>query len=407
LEIIEVSIDSLIPDPNNARKHDQKNLDAIKGSLAKFGQQTPIVVDDKNVVLKGNGTVEAAKAMGWSTIKTVRSTLETNTDKVAYALADNRSSELAAWDMDVLGSELMSLRDDGFDIGDIGFDDGDFDFDEPGGAKDGLTDDDEIPEVPQNIHGVKRGDIWLLGNHRVMCGDSTSKDDVDRLMVGAKSDICFTSPPYNVGSLNISGNERTKKKYNLFNDNQSESEFLDFILKNLKIMIGSCNEVFYNIGLVENNKRVIVDILSEFRSSFKDIIYWSKSTVAPHIQAGVINNKIEFILCFGDGKRKFKSPQFSQGSYWNVIEGPNASGNEFSKIHKATFPSYLPENIISNFVDPGGSIVDCFMGTGTTLIACEKTGRKCYGMEIDPHYCSVIIERWQNFTGQKAQLCKT
>jgi len=127
LEIIEVSIDSLIPDPNNARKHDQKNLDAIKGSLAKFGQQTPIVVDTNNVVLKGNGTVEAAKAMGWSTIKTVRSTLETNTDKVAYALADNRSSELAAWDMDVLGSELMSLRDDGFAIEDIGFDDSDFD----------------------------------------------------------------------------------------------------------------------------------------------------------------------------------------------------------------------------------------------------------------------------------------
>lgn len=116
----------------------------------------------------------------------------------------------------------------------------------------------------------------------------------------------------------------------------------------------------------------------------------------------MINNLVEFILCFGDGKRKFINPQFSQGTYWNVIEGANASGNEYSDIHKATFPVYLPENIITNFSAINAIVIDCFGGTGTTLIACEKTSRDCRMMELDPKYCDVIIKRWQDFTGKQA-----
>lgn len=141
---------------------------------------------------------------------------------------------------------------------------------------------------------------------------------------------------------------------------------------------------------------------NHFINEFKDIIYWKKTTVAPHIQPGVINNLVEFIICFGNGARKFENAQFPQGTYWNVIEGSNASKNEYAKIHKATFPVYLPANIISNFTNQGGSVVDCFGGTGTTMIACEQLGRKCYTMEIDPKYCDVIIERWETFTGGKA-----
>jgi len=163
-------------------------------------------------------------------------------------------------------------------------------------------------------------------------------------------------------------------------------------------------EVFYNIGLVEGNKKAIIKILNHFIGRVKDIIYWEKTTVAPHIQPGVINNLVEFILCFGNGKRKFENATFSQGSYWNVIKGKNASGNEYAKIHKATFPMYLPENIISNFTHPGGLVINSFGGTGTTLIACEQLNRTCYMMELDPKYCDVIIKRWEDFTGQKAIL---
>lgn len=156
MQIIELPIEKLVPDPNNARKHDSKNLDAIRGSLAKFGQQTPIVIDAQNIVLKGNGTVEAAKQLGWTSIKTVRSQLTTNTDKVAYALADNRSGELASWDMDVLGSELVALRDDNFDIGEIGFDDSDFDK---------MFGEKELPD----IDGAKELDASDFDNFQHQC----------------------------------------------------------------------------------------------------------------------------------------------------------------------------------------------------------------------------------------------
>ena len=213
------------------------------------------------------------------------------------------------------------------------------------------------------------------------------------MLFRSKADITFTSPPYNAGSLNISGNESTKKKYNSFDDNQTDDEYFNFLIGNISALIPHTEEIFYNIGLVEKSKRSINKVLFTYNDIFKDIIYWNKSTVAPHIQGGVINNKIEFILCFGDGQRKFKNAQFSQGSYWNVIEGKNASGNEFADIHKATFPIYLPENIISNFSRVESIIIDCFLGTGTTMVASHQLKRKCYGMELDPKYCDVIVNR--------------
>jgi len=240
-----------------------------------------------------------------------------------------------------------------------------------------------------------------------MCGDSTSIDAVERLMDNQKANICFTSPPYNAGSLNVKGNERTGKKYNSFDDNQTENEFFNFLLENLSCMKMVADEIFYNIGLVQNNKKTIFKIVNEFGDCFKDVIYWKKKNVAPHIQKGIINNLVEFILCFGDGKRKFLNPQFGQGSYYNVIEGVSASGNEFSKVHKATFPVYLPENIITNFTGRNAIVIDCFGGTGTTLIACEKLNRLCRIMELDPKYCDVIVKRWQEFTGKEATLEST
>lgn len=161
-----VAIKSLVFDPANARKHDDKNLDAIKGSLSRFGQQKPIVVGKNNVVIAGNGTLAAAKALGWDKIDVVRTEL-TGPEATAFALADNRTAELAAWDDEILGKTLHALQEDGFPIADIGFDPGDF-FDDKG--TDGLTDPDEVPEVPQNVRGVQRGQIWQLGEDLVCEG---------------------------------------------------------------------------------------------------------------------------------------------------------------------------------------------------------------------------------------------
>ena len=399
-----VAVDKLLTDPNNARQHSAKNLDAIKGSIAKFEQVEPLVVQkSSNIVIAGNGRLAAMKELGFKECRVHYVDVD-NTTAAAMGIALNRTGELASWDLDSLGDVLDGLQKDEFDLGSIGFDDDDLgeflkDSDFEAG---GLTDDDEVPENVEPF--CKEGQLWQLGNHRLLCGDCTVEANVERLMNGEKASISFTSPPYNVGSLNIKGDVGTERKYIQYDDNKSNDEFFVFLSSNLDILLKYSEEVFYNIGLVENNKKNIIDIMYRYKDVFKDMIYWKKNSCAPHIQSGVLNNLVEFIICLGDGRRKFINAQFKQGSYWNVIEGSNSSGNVFSKIHKATFPVYLPENILVNFSPDGGIVIDSFLGSGSTLIACEKTNRKCYGMEIDPHYCDVIIKRWEDYTGQKAEL---
>ena len=400
-----VDIDKLIPYINNARTHSPEQIKQIQASIREFGFINPVLIDGNFNIIAGHGRVMAAKAEGMDKVPCLFIEHLTEAQKKAYIIADNKLAENAGWDMEILKIELEELQDLNFDIELTGFD-----MDE---IEDLMTQfhvpeeiiEDEVPEPPEEPI-TKPGDLWILGRHRLLCGDSTDNEMVDKLMGGVVADICFTSPPYNVGSLNIDEIEETRPKYNSYDDNKTGEEYYNFISTNVKLMLENAKEVFYNIGLVENNKRQIILLLNEFIAQFKDIIYWKKSTVAPHIQSGIINNLVEFILCFGNGKRKFENAQFSQGTYWNVIEGPNASGNKYSNIHKATFPIYLPSNIIENFSPKNGTVIDCFGGTGTTLIACEQLNRTCYMMEIDPVYCDVIISRWENFTGQKAVLAE-
>jgi DNA modification methylase len=403
MQIVQRKIEDLIPYVKNSRTHSEDQIAQIAASIKEFGWTNPVLIDGDNGIIAGHGRVMAARKLKFKEVPTIELKDLTETQKKAYIIADNRLALNAGWDNEMLTIELNDLLADGFALDILGFDPKELSALLEPEVVEGLTDEDAVPDVPDEPI-TKMGDIYQLGNHRLMCGDSTSIDAVDKLMDGQKADICFTSPPYNAGSLDIKGNARTQKKYNSFDDNQTEDEYKDFVISNLNCIFSVCNEVLYNIGLVEGNKRVIVDVLAHYREQFKDIIYWKKNNVAPHIQGGVINNLVEFILCFGDGKRKFQNAQFTQGSYYNVIEGSSAAGNEFSKIHKATFPTYLPENIIQNFCPVKGSILDTFGGTGTTMIAAEKLNRKCYLMELDPKYCDVIVKRWEDFTGKKAVL---
>ena len=394
MNIVKVKLSELKLDPNNARKHSPQNILAIKQSLQENPQYRPFVVQKgTNKICVGNGMYIAMQELGieegWVEYRDLD-------DKqfARLSVADNRTAELAEWDEDIL-QQIISNYGDDITIPGFG-DDVSFNLDD-----DKEITEDEVPEITEEVVSVL-GDVWKLGRHRLMCGDSTDAEMVGRLMDGQKADIAFTSPPYNAGSLNVAGNESTKRKYNSYDDQKSDEEYFEFLCSSLSILMDSSVEVFYNIGLVEGNKKAIIKILNHFIERFKDIIYWEKTTVAPHIQPGVINNLVEFILCFGNGKRKFENATFSQGSYWNVIKGKNASDNEYAKIHKATFPMYLPENIISNFTHPGGLVIDSFGGTGTTLIACEQLNRTCYMMELDPKYVDVIIKRWQNLTGEHA-----
>ena len=378
-----VSIKLVKSNPNNPRiiKDDKfKKLVASIQEFPKMLEIRPIVVNDDMIVLGGNMRLKACIHAGLKEVPIIKVSDLTEQEQKQFIIKDNVSG--GEWDWSMLANEWDAEELDawGLDVPDFGKE------------LEAEEDDFETPEGGIETD-IVLGDLFEIGEHRLLCGDSTDSDAVARLMDGQKADITFTSPPYNAGSLNISGNESTKKKYNSFDDNQTEDEYFDFLSGNINALIPHTEEIFYNIGLVEKSKRSINKLLFTYNEIFKDIIYWNKSTVAPHIQGGVINNKIEFILCFGDGQRKFKNAQFSQGSYWNVIEGKNASGNEFADIHKATFPIYLPENIISNFSKSNSIIIDCFCGTGTTMVASHQLNRKCYGMELDPKYCQVIIDR--------------
>jgi DNA modification methylase len=326
------------------------------------------------------------------------------------AMLDNLTTQVnLAWDE----TEIESISDqvEGFDVGDFGFEIDDLpqvvmptdkQGDGEGEPQTEVKEDDFDPDAHYETK-VKAGEVWQLGEHRLMCGDSTDADAVAKLMNGERADIAFTSPPYNAGSINQADNPRTHAKYGEYDDNKTSAEYLDFIKTNVGLLLDNADEVFYNIGLVSGNKKEIFQLINIYLDKFKDMLYWRKSNCAPCIQPGVINNLVEFIIAFGNnGTRRFKNPQFSQGSYYNVIEGKNASDNEYSKIHKATFPVYLPAEFIKSFTPENGSVLDCFGGTGTTMIAAEQLGRKCFMMELDPHYCTVIIARWEKLTGGKA-----
>ena len=400
------AVTELIPYSSNSRTHSDAQVAQIAASIREFGFTSPILIDGDNTIIAGHGRLLAARKLGMEEVPVIVLDHLSKSQQRALVIADNQLALNAGWDMDMLKAEIEDINLDNFDINLLGFDEKFLDgLLEPEPTA-GLTDENAVPEVPETPKTVL-GDVWVLGNHRLMCGDSTSIDAIEKLMDGKKANICFTSPPYNAGSLNVKGQSGTGKKYNSFDDNQTETEFFDFLTSNMSCLMAVSDEVFYNIGLVQDNKRTIFKLVNEFGDTFKDVIYWKKKTVAPHIQKGVINNLVEFILCFGDGKRKFINPQFGQGTYWNVIEGANASGNEFSNIHKATFPIYLPENIITNFTGRNAIVIDCFGGTGTTLIACEKHNRECRMMELDPKYCDVIITRWQDFTGKEAVHAET
>lgn len=405
LQIEQRKVSDLIPYARNSRTHSDDQVAQIAASMREFGWTNPILVDGEGGIIAGHGRLLAARQLGMDEVPCIALGHLTETQRKALVIADNKLALNAGWDDAMLALEIGELAAADFDLSLMGFSD-----DELAALlaekTDGLTDPDDVPEVPADPVSVL-GDVWVLGRHRLMCGDSTSVDAVDKLMAGRKANICFTSPPYNAGSLNVKGNKTTGAKYKTFDDNKTDAEFFEFLSSNMACMLAASDEVFYNIGLVQDNKRTIFKLIDHYGDAFKDVIYWKKKTVAPHIQKGVINNLVEFILCFGDGKRKFINPQFGQGTYWNVIEGANASGNEFSDIHKATFPVYLPQNIIESFSSRNAIVIDCFGGTGTTMIACEMTGRDGRLMELDPAYVDVAIKRWQDFTGEHATHAET
>jgi len=394
-----VKIESIQFDPANARRHGEKNLAAIKSSLARFGQQKPIVVDANGVCRAGNGTLAAAKALGWKEIAIVRSPLS-GSEATAYAIADNRSSELAEWDDDVLSQTLAALQIEDEDLAlATGFDAKEIDALL---APDEVT-EDEVPEAPVEPI-TKPGDLWILGDHRLLCGDSTKADDVERLMAGAKADLMLTDPPYNVAlGMNETPeqakarNRRTDGKV-VANDSMSDADFREFLVSCFRCGLdclkpGASFYVWHADSEGFNFRGAIRDCGEKVRQC----LVWAKDVLV----MGRQDYQWQHEPCLYGWKDGAAHGWYSDRKQTTLLRFGRPSRNQ---EHPTMKPVSLFAYLMGNSTAPQGLAYDPFLGSGTTLIAAEQLGRKCYGMEISPQYCDVIVKRWENLTGKKAVL---
>lgn len=403
-----LELNGLIPYAKNSRTHSEAQVAQIAGSIKEFGFNNPVLIDEDNGIIAGHGRVLAAQKLGLQAVPCIRLGHLTDTQRKAYVIADNRLALNAGWDDSMLTLELQDLKAEDFNLDLLGFEADELNaLLNPIKETEGLTDEDAVPEVPEEPK-TKPGDIYQLGRHRLMCGDSTSIDAVEKLMGGVQVDFMFTSPPYNAGdSEKLSGNTHTTdNKYATYRDDKTQDDYLDFLrgFTNAWMWVSKCMAV--NIQQLAGNKIAFIEYLESYKNHLIDIAIWDKKHGAPQMAKNVMSNRFEYIVFLGQTEnpsRAIPTADF-QGTVQNVYEGQPNRNNEFFKVHAATFPVDFPEWAIKSFTKPGSIIADAFGGTGTTMIACEKLGRTNFTMELDPKYCDVIVKRWEDFTGQKANL---
>lgn len=368
---------------NNARTHDPAQIAQICASISEWGFTNPILIDEKDGIIAGHGRLEAAQKLKMETVPCVILAGLTDAQRKGYILADNQLAMNAGWDLDLLKLELENLEELNFDTMLLGFDD---DFLEgllTPDATEGLTDPDDCPEPPEEPVTVI-GDVWKLGKHKVMCGDSTSIDAVDKLMDGQKADMVFTDPPYNIGFKPQRGTHDIIK-----NDDMSDADFIQFL-----------TDAFVCCKAVMHPDTYLISFMSwstvgEFKTALKDLFTIKSMPIWKKNNFGIgyyTRPQYEpFYLCLnGDPIKPQKAPS-------DVFE--------FAKVHKTIHSCEKPVALIVGICDyfnKNGLFYEPFGGSGSMIMACETTNRKCNTMELDEKYVDVIIKRWQDFTGKDA-----
>lgn len=377
LNIEMIATELLIPYAKNSRTHSDEQVAQVAASIKEFGFTNPILIDSQNAIIAGHGRLKASQRLGLSEVPCIRLEHLTESQKRAYVIADNKLALNAGWDDELLALELGDLKDDGFDISLTGFTDEELKSLVIPEEVEGLTDEDEVPEIPEEPV-TREGDVWILGNHRLMCGDSTSIDAVERLMNGSKVDMVFTDPPYNVGF-----NGRIGKFDVIKNDNLSDNDFERFIddtLQTIKAVDPKayyiwCNWDFY--GVLQG------------KLGYKSCIVWAKNVFG---MGRGYRHQHEFCLFNGKIDEVIKN----ESDLWEIKK-------DSKYVHPTQKPVALSVRAFGNHIKLI-NILDLFGGSGSTLIGAEQTGRKAHLMELDPKYCDVIIKRWQDFTGKQAVL---
>jgi len=374
----------LIPYINNSRTHSEKQVQQVAASIKEFGFTNPILIDEGNGIIAGHGRLQAAQMMGMDEVPTI--TLEglTEAQRKAYVIADNQLALNAGWDLDALKLEVDRLGELDFDISLLGFDDdmlAGLMEEEPA---EGLTDEDEVPELEDDPVTVE-GDVWILGNHRLMCGDSTSIDAVDKLMAGNKVDMVFTDPPYGVDYKGINNDSRDGLEGLL---RGAFSSYLATSKSGASIYCfhsDRCADVFHSV-------------FREF-FHFSSMIIWAKNSLTLSQTDYQSQHEPCLYGWMDNGSHTWYSDR-KQTSVWRFDK-------ERVEGHTTPKPVALVERAVTNSSKSGDLVSDFFGGSGSTLIACEKTNRYCRMMELDPQYCDVIIKRWQDFSGQEAVMEST
>ena len=422
MEIIYKKVQDLIPYVNNSRTHSEEQVNQICASINEFGFTNPLLIDEKDNIIAGHGRLLASKKLGMEEVPCIVLKGLTEAQKKAYIIADNKMALNAGWDEELLKIELENLKELDFDLELTGFNVDELDDIFQVQEEQEVIEDDfdiEPPEEPK----AKLGDIYQLGSHRLMCGDSTKEEDVAKLMNGEIADLVVTDPPYNVAIENSQG-------MTIKNDNMEKSQFLEFLTKafnclNISLKKGgafyvwfaSREHINFETALNKNglevrqeliwNKNSLILGRQDYQWKHEPCLYGWKDGDSHYFiddrkQTTVIEDKKPDIKKMKkEEMQKLLEEIYSDKTSTTIINEDKPSVND---LHPTMKPIKLIARQVKNSSKVGEKVLDLFGGSGSTIITCEQLNRKCYTMEYDPKYVDVIIKRWEEFTGKKAEL---
>ena len=426
-KMLEVAVSKLVPYENNAKIHGEAQLEKLKASIEEFGFISPCLIDKDNNIIAGHGRVMAAKALGMKSVPCVYIEGLTDEQRRAYILADNRLSELGEWDMELVHSELDELVAAGFDASLTG-------FDWDAAAQLDPIEDDYDPEgdaAAQLESRVCRGDVWQLGEHRLMCGDSTSPDDLQKLMGGALADMVFTDPPYGV-SIGDKNKLLTEKGFgggveeNIEGDTLPIEDLYQMLVAAFSNLRDHAQDYcsYYVSSPQGGELGLMMMMMRDAGLTVRHMLIWVKSSATFSLGRLDYNYRHEPIFYTWTKSHRFRGgydqtviddagrlETMEKAELKELVHALRGDGSTstiycdkptHSKLHPTMKPVRLVSRFIYNSSEEGDIVADIFGGSGTTMIACEQLKRKCRMMELDPHYCDVIIDRWEQFTGGKA-----
>ena len=392
LQIQYRAVADLIPYIRNAKQHSDTQVAQIAASIVEFGWGAPVLVDGKNNIVSGHGRVLAARKLGMAEVPVVPMAHLTDIQRKALILADNKIGENASWDDELLGLELTELQEAGFDLDLTGFSEDEWNELIGGDDNVGLTDDDAVPEVTENAV-TKLGDVWLMGEHKLLCGDATKAEDYKALLGDELADMTVTDPPYSVNYANSAKDKMRGTHRPILNDNLG-SDFAPFLLATCKNILAFTKGAVY----IAMSSSELDTLQSAFRAAggkWSTYVIWAKNTFTRG-RADYQRQYEPILYGWKDGSQHYWCGARDQGDVWQ-IKKPHKND-----LHPTMKPVELMERAVRNSSKARDIVLDPFGGSGTTMIACEKSGRRARLMELDPKYVDVICRRFQDYTGKQA-----